>query len=151
MLRNALFRLPAKARNRGVPRATFTDPEIAQVGLTEAEARAAGEAGIRTATWSFAENDRARAERESDGLVKLVLGRRGRILGAGIAGPRAGELLAPWILAIEGGLRIGAVAEMILPYPTLGEVSKRAAGAAFTEALFGERTRKLVRFLGRFG
>ncbi len=151
VIRNALFRLPAKARNSGVPRVTYTDPEIAHVGLSEAEARAAGEQDVRVVTWSFEENDRARAERATEGLVKVVLGRRGRILGAGIAGPHAGELLAPWILAIEQKLKIGAVADMIVPYPTLAEVSKRAAGASFTETLFSERTRKLVRFLGYFG
>ena len=125
VIRNALFRMPAKARNRGVPRVTYTDPEIAHAGLSEAEARAAGEAEVRTVTWSFEENDRARAERETEGLVKAVLGRRGRILGAGIVGPRAGELIAPWVLGIEQRLKIGAIADMIVPYPTLAEVSKR--------------------------
>lgn len=151
VIRNALFRMPAKARNRGVPRVTYTDPEIAHAGLSEAEARATGEAEVRTVTWSFEENDRARAERETEGLVKVVLGRRGRILGAGIVGPRAGELIAPWVLGIEQRLKIGAIADMIVPYPTLAEVSKRAAGASFTEALFSPRTKKLVFFMSRLG
>jgi pyruvate/2-oxoglutarate dehydrogenase complex dihydrolipoamide dehydrogenase (E3) component len=84
-------------------------------------------------------------------MVKVVVTPRGRIVGAGIVGPRAGELIQTWVLAIAEGVKIGAVAKMIVPYPTLGEASKRAAGSFFTPALFGERTRRMVRFLRRFG
>ncbi|MDP6706488.1 MAG: FAD-dependent oxidoreductase [Alphaproteobacteria bacterium] len=150
VLKNALFRLPAKADLRAAPWVTYTDPELAQVGLAEDAARVrAGE--IRILRWPFAENDRAQTERRTDGLVKAVTDRRGRILGAGIAGPHAGELIQPWILAIANGMKIGKLATMIAPYPTLGEASKRAAGSYYTPGLFSERTRKLVRFLARFG
>ena len=150
VIRSALFRLPAKVDHRAVPWVTFTDPELAQVGMTEAQAREAGET-IRVLRWPFAENDRARAERETRGFVKAVTTARGRILGAGIVGPGAGELIQPWELAIRAKLKIGAMAGLIAPYPTLAEVNKRAAGSFFTEKLFSERTRKLVRFLARFG
>ena len=72
-------------------------------------------------------------------------------IGCGIAGARAGELIQTWVLAMSENLKIGAVAQMIVPYPTLGEVSKRAAGSFYTPSLFSERTRKIVRFLRRFG
>jgi pyruvate/2-oxoglutarate dehydrogenase complex dihydrolipoamide dehydrogenase (E3) component len=151
VIRNALFKLPAKVNYAALPWVTFTDPEIAHVGLTEAEARARHGDSVKVLTCSFAENDRAQAERATEGLVKVVVGTRGRILGASIAGRHAGELLHPWVLALGQGLKIGALANMIAPYPTLGEVSKRAAGSYYTPALFGERTRKIVRFLQWLG
>ena len=151
VIRNALFKLPAKVNYAALPWVTFTDPEIAHVGLTEAEARARHGDSVKVLTWPFAENDRAQAERAAEGLVKVVVGTRGRILGASIAGRHAGELLHPWVLALGQGLKIGALANMIAPYPTLGEVSKRAAGSYYTPALFGERTRKIVRFLQWLG
>ncbi len=150
VIRSALFRLPAKVDHRAVPWVTFTDPELAQVGMTEALAREAGET-IRVLRWPFAENDRARAERETRGFVKAVTTARGRILGAGIVGRGAGELIQPWELAIRAKLKIGAMAGLIAPYPTLAEVNKRAAASFYTDKLFSERTRKLVRFLARFG
>ncbi len=149
VIRNALFRLPAKVNYDAVPWVTYTDPEIAHVGLAEADARKRHGDSITVLRWSFAENDRAQAERETDGLIKVVVAKGGRILGVSIAGPRAGELLMPWILAISQKLKIGAMASFIAPYPTLGEVSKRVAGSYFTPALFGARTRKLVGLLQR--
>ena len=150
VIRNVLFRLPSRVEARVVPGVTYTAPELAQVGKTEAEARRNG-ADIRVLRWPFADNDRARAEGDIDGLVKVVATPRGRIVGAGIVGPRAGELIQTWVLAMAEGLKVGAVAKMIAPYPTLGEANKRAAGSFFTPMLFGERTRRLVRFLRCFG
>ncbi len=150
VIRNALFRLPAKVDYRALPWVTYTDPELAQVGLTEAAARAAG-GNVRVLRWNFAENDRAQTERDTDGLVKVVLGSRGRILGASILGSGAGDLILPWALAISQKLKIGALANLIVPYPTRGEASKRAAGCYYTPTLFSARTRRLVRFLARFG
>jgi pyruvate/2-oxoglutarate dehydrogenase complex dihydrolipoamide dehydrogenase (E3) component len=150
VIRNALFRLPAKVDYRALPWVTYTDPELAQVGLTETAARAAGEYA-QVLRWPFAENDRAQTERDTDGLVKIVLGRRGRVLGASILGAGAGDLILPWALAISQHLKIGALANLIVPYPTRGEASKRAAGCYYTPTLFSPRTRRLVRLLARFG
>ena len=144
VIRNALFNIPAKVKHDAVPWVTYTDPEIAHVGMSEAQARQRHGEDVRVLRWSFEENDRAQAERETDGLVKAVVGPRGKILGASIAGPHAGELLQPWILAIDQGLKIGAMAGLIAPYPTLGEVNKRAAGSYYTPSLFSDRTRKVV-------
>ncbi len=149
VIRNALFALPAKVNDSAVPWVTYTDPEVAQVGLTEAQAREQHGDAVRVSRWSFAENDRARAEHATEGFVKVVTGKRGRILGATLVGRHAGELLQPWILAITQGLKIGAMAGITAPYPTLGEINKRAAGAYFTEALFGPGTRRVVGLLQR--
>ena len=91
--------------------------------------------------WEFKDNDRAQTERETEGFAKALVDRRGRIHGATIVGERAGELIQPWVLAIASGLKIGALAQFIAPYPTFGEASKRAAGAYYTPKLFSKRTR----------
>lgn len=150
VLKNALFRLPARTDTRALPWVTVTEPELAQVGLTEAEA-ASRHRCVRTLRSHFADNDRARADRQDAGMVKVVTTGRGRILGVGIAGPHAGELILPWVLAVSRRLPIGALATVIAPYPTLGDASKRAAGSFYTDALFSARTARLVRFLARFG
>ena len=148
-IRGALFRAPARLDASIVPWATYTDPELAQVGLDEKAARDQHGDAIRVLRWRLEENDRARADRETDGMVKAITTRRGRILGAAIAAPHAGELIQPWCLAIGKRLGISALAGFVPPYPTLGEASKRAAGSYFTEALFGPRTRRLVRLLAK--
>jgi pyruvate/2-oxoglutarate dehydrogenase complex dihydrolipoamide dehydrogenase (E3) component len=150
VIRNALFRLPAKVDYRALPWVTYTEPELAQVGLTEPAAQKAGRA-VRVLRWRFAENDRAQTERDTEGLVKILTRRNGRILGASILGAGAGDLILPWALAISQKLKIGALASLIVPYPTRGEAGKRAAGSFYTPTLFSARTRQIVRFLARFG
>jgi len=150
VIRHALFRLPARADMRLIPSVTYSDPELAQVGLTEAAARAAGHA-VQVLRWPFADNDRAQTERATAGLVKAVVTPQGRILGAAIVGRQAGELIQTWQLAMANGLKVGALATLVAPYPTLGEASKRAAGSFYTPRLFSKQTRRLVRFLRWFG
>ncbi|MBT3909393.1 MAG: FAD-dependent oxidoreductase [Rhodospirillaceae bacterium] len=150
VIKNALFRLPAKADLRSVPWVTYTTPELAQVGLTEAEASKQG-IGFLLLRWPYHENDRAQAEGKTDGMVKAIVTPKGHILGCGIVGAQAGELIQTWVLAMSQKIKVGAVAQMIAPYPTLGEVSKRAAGSFYTPSLFSERTRKIVKFLAKFG
>jgi pyruvate/2-oxoglutarate dehydrogenase complex dihydrolipoamide dehydrogenase (E3) component len=150
VIRNALFRLPAKVDYRALPWVTYTDPELAHVGRTEASARENG-SPIDVLRWMFEDNDRARTERRTEGFIKVVTSRQGRILGASIVGAHAGELILPWVLAIRQKLKIGAIADLIAPYPTLGEVSKRAAGSYYAPKLFGPTTRWLVRQLARLG
>ena len=149
VIHHALFRLPVDAFAAALPWVTYTDPELAQVGLTEAQAREKFGDGVRATRWSLHENDRAQTERDTEGFVKVVSDRRGRIVGASIVGAGAGDLLQPWCLAIARGLKMRDVTGMVVPYPTRGEINKRAAGAYFADALFSPRTRKLVRFLFR--
>ncbi len=151
VIRNALFRLPAKSDMSVSPWVTYTDPEIANVGLTEAQAREKFGNGIRILKWPLEDNDRAQAERSLRGLAKIVTTARGRILGAGIVAPNAGELIQPWTVALYAKLKIGAMANYIAPYPTMGEISKRAAGSFYTPTLFSTRTRWLVRLLSKLG
>jgi pyruvate/2-oxoglutarate dehydrogenase complex dihydrolipoamide dehydrogenase (E3) component len=144
VIRNALFGLPVKART-SMPHVTYTDPELAQAGMTEAEARARHGGRVKLLRWPFSGNDRAQAEGRTDGLVKIVTGPRGRILGAGIVGPGAGELIQPWILALEKGLKIGAMATPVLPYPTRGEAGRRAAVNYFQEFASNPLVRGVIR------
>jgi len=150
VIRRALFRLPARVNTDHVPWVTYTDPELAHVGLNEDMARGRN-LDIGVLRWSFHENDRAQAERVTEGLVKVVITKKGKILGATIVGDHAGELIQIWSLAISQGLDIKAMAQYISPYPTLGEVSKRAAGTYFMPKLTSPFVRKTVQFLSRFG
>lgn len=148
VIRNALFRLPSKVDYRAVPWVTYTAPELANVGLTEDEARRK-HGTIRVLRSAFAENDRAQTERDTDGALKVITTARGVVVGAAMVGRHAGEAIQLWCLAIAKGMKIKDVAGLILPYPTLGEINKRAAGSFFTPTLFGECTRRLVRLLLR--
>lgn len=148
VIRRALFRMPARLDYGALPRVTYTVPELAQVGMTEAEAREAGHDPI-VMKHNYSANDRARTESETDGLAKLVVTKRGRILGVGIVAPHAGEMIGAWTLAISRRIPLSAMAGMIVPYPTLSEAPRRAAGDFFTPKLFANRTKKLVRVLLR--
>lgn len=150
MIRRALFRLPAKVETGRVPWVTYTDPELAHVGLTEAQARAAGHK-VGVLRWPYHENDRAQAERETAGHVKVVVGAKGRILGASIVGAHAGELIQMWSLAIAQKLTIKAMTDWISPYPTLAEVNKRAAIRYYASATSRPLVRKVIGWLKKLG
>jgi pyruvate/2-oxoglutarate dehydrogenase complex dihydrolipoamide dehydrogenase (E3) component len=145
VLRQVLFRLPAKISAVPPVRVTYTAPELAQVGLTLEQAGA----GARALTWPFAENDRAIAEGRTEGLVKLVIDRKGRLRGAGIVGPGAGEMIGMYALALAQRMKLSALAAVVLPYPTRSEAGKRAVGAYFGEKLFAAGPRLLVKWLSR--
>jgi pyruvate/2-oxoglutarate dehydrogenase complex dihydrolipoamide dehydrogenase (E3) component len=149
VLRQVVLGLPAKATTRHIPWTTFTDPELAQIGPTEAEARKTHGAALKVLRGDFAHNDRAQAEGKAQGLIKvMVVG--GRPIGVTICGPQAGELIGLWALAIASKMKLSRVAGMVLPYPTLSEVSKRAAGAYFSPQLFDSpMLKRLVRLVQR--
>ena len=151
IIRSALFGLPSRARVNHIPWATYTDPELAHVGLGEADATERFGTGIEVVRFPYKDNDRARAERATDGLVKVVV-HRGRPVGASIVGRHAGELIQVWALAIASRLKMSAVAGMISPYPTLGEINKRVAGQYFAPRLFeSAMVKRVVRTVQRFG
>jgi len=150
IIRSALFGLPAKATEKHIPWATYTDPEIAHVGLTEAQAIEAHGDKVEVLRFEYAQNDRARAERNTKGLIKVMV-LKGKPIGASIVGAQAGELIQTWALVIANGLKIGAVAAMVAPYPTLGEINKRVAGQYYTPRLFeSARVKRIVKFVQRF-
>jgi pyruvate/2-oxoglutarate dehydrogenase complex dihydrolipoamide dehydrogenase (E3) component len=151
VIRNVLFRMRAKVDYRTLPWVTYTDPELAHVGLTEAQAREKFGKGVRIATANFAENDRARAERSTDGGIKVIMRTDGTIVGASILGRRAGEIIDLWALALAQELRMRDLTGLILPYPTLGEISKAAASAFYAPRLFSAWPRRLVRLLALLG
>ncbi len=150
VVRSALFRLPAKFRTGHIPWVTYTDPELAHVGLTEVEAQKQ-HADIGVLRWTFDENDRARAERTTDGKIKVVTAKNGRILGASIVGPNAGELIQSWSLAISAGLKIKAMIDQVVAYPTLAEVGRRAAITQYADLPSNPWIRRLIAILKRFG
>lgn len=135
VLRRTLFGLPARMRTDHIPRVTFTDPELAQIGPTEAEARRAHGDGITILRADYGHNDRALTGTDWQGFVTLVV-RRGRVIGATVVGAQAGEVIAPLVLAVSARLRVAALASMVLPYPTLSELGKRAASTYFSQKLF---------------
>jgi pyruvate/2-oxoglutarate dehydrogenase complex dihydrolipoamide dehydrogenase (E3) component len=151
VIRNALFRLPVKVSTNHIPWVTYTDPELAHVGLTEAEAKQRYGDTASVLRWPYHENDRAQAERRTQGLVKVVTGKGGRILGASIVGANAGELIVPWSLAISSKLKIKAFADTVMPYPTLSEVSKRAAVTYFSGLASKPWVRRVIGILAKFG
>jgi pyruvate/2-oxoglutarate dehydrogenase complex dihydrolipoamide dehydrogenase (E3) component len=150
VLRNALFRLPVKVDHAIVPRVVYTVPELASVGSSAEEARAR-HGQIRLLRWPFAETDRAHADGDIDGMVKVIATPRGRVLGASIVGRAAGELILPWVFAVRGKLSLGDMAQVAAPHPTLSEASKQAAGSFYAARLFNPAVRRLVRALSWFG
>jgi pyruvate/2-oxoglutarate dehydrogenase complex dihydrolipoamide dehydrogenase (E3) component len=150
VIRNALFRLPVWVNEDLIPRVTFTDPELAHVGLTEDAARRRRK-GFRVLRWPYHENDRAQAERDTGGHIKVITSRHGRVLGATIVGPVAGELITTWTLAVSRGVNVRALAGIIIPYPTLAEVGKRAAMTYFMPSLGRPAVRRIIAWLRRFG
>ena len=151
VIRNMLFKLPARLNDSIIPWVTYSDPELAQVGLTEAAAADMwGGSNIQVMRVPLANIDRAIAERRREGMVKIVTHKNGRILGASILAPNAGEMILAWVLAISSEQKIGKMASLIAPYPTFGDASKQAAGHFFTDKLFSQRTRRIVKFLLRW-
>jgi pyruvate/2-oxoglutarate dehydrogenase complex dihydrolipoamide dehydrogenase (E3) component len=150
VIRNALFRLPVHVNGNVVPWVTYTDPELAQAGLTEAQARKR-RINIRILRWPYHDNDRAQAERTTHGHIKVITDKKGKILGATIVGAQAGELIATWVLAIAQGLNIRTFTGIVLPYPTLSEIGKRAAIDFYTPSLTSPWVRRIIAWLRIFG
>ena len=143
VVRSAVLGLPAKVGTAHIPRATYTRPELAQVGLTEAEARTAHGDRLEVARFDFGHNDRLVAERSAQGFIKAMVV-RGRPVGVSIVGPQAGELANFWSMVIANNLKMSAISAMVSPYPTVGEINKRVAGAYFSPRLFENQTVKTV-------
>jgi len=150
VIRRALFRLPAKVNNNIIPWVTFTDPEMAHIGLNEEQAKKKY-GKVHVLRWPFAENDRAQAEGKTTGFVKLVASKKGKILGCSIVGEQAGELIQMWSFAVANGMNIKAMTAFVSPYPTLSEANKRVAYTYFQPKLMNPLLRKLIKFLAKFG
>jgi len=151
IIRAILFRLPVKENRELVPWVTYTDPELAHIGLTEAAARAEHGDAVTVLKWSYKDNDRARAERRTEGMIKLVAGKGGRILGVTIVGISAGEIINMWALALSSKLKLKHLTGFVSPYPTLSEISRRVAVAYYAPGAGNPWVRRLVRWLRAFG
>lgn len=150
VVRNILSRMPIRENRTIIPWATYTDPELAHVGLTEAQAREQN-LTIRILRWPFHENDRAQAERTTKGLVKVIADKKGRILGCTMAGPQAGELIALWALAISKKLTVRDLTGFVAAYPTFSETAKRVAVEFYKPSLTNPWLRRMISFLKWFG
>ncbi|WP_108880042.1 FAD-dependent oxidoreductase [Anderseniella sp. Alg231-50] len=150
VIKSVLFRLPVTNETKIIPWVTYTDPELAHIGLTEAQAKES-HPGHKILRWHFAENDRARAERKTTGLIKAVVSAKGEILGCSIVAPNAGDLIQPWAMAISSGLKIKAMIDMVAAYPTLSEVSKRAATSYYADLPSKPMVRRIIGWLKIFG
>jgi len=150
VIRNALFRMPAKVDSSIIPWVTYTDPELAHVGMTEESAKE-HHRNIRVMRWPYAENDRAQAEHATHGFIKVVTTKRGRILGATIVGEHAGELIQLWVMAMSKKMKIGAITSIVFAYPTLSEISKRAAYQYYAPSLTNPMIRRIIGWLRIFG
>ncbi len=145
VISNAIFHLPRKVDYTFLPWCTYTDPELASIGMNE---KAAIAAGIEYSVWTeaFKDNDRSLAEGEKIGKIKMILDKDEKPLGVQILGPRAGELLNEWVAVLNGKVKLSSLASAVHPYPTLGEINKRVAGTYFSPKIFSDKVKKGLKF-----
>jgi pyruvate/2-oxoglutarate dehydrogenase complex dihydrolipoamide dehydrogenase (E3) component len=142
---NAIFHFPRKTDYTFMPWCTYTDPELASIGMNEKRAKEAG-LEYTVYTEAFEANDRSLAEGEKIGTLKMLLGRNEKPLGVQILGPHAGELLSEWVAVLNGKVKLSTLATAVHPYPTLGEINKRVAGSYLSPKIFSERVKKGLKF-----
>ena len=142
---NAIFHLPRKVDYTYFPWCTYTDPELASIGMNENMAKAKG---IEYDVWTeaFSGNDRSLAERATTGSVKMLLDKKEKPIGIQILGPRAGDLISEWVAVLNGKVKLSSLASAIHPYPTLGEINKKVAGNYFAPKIFSEKIQKGLKF-----
>ena len=144
VVQNALFPFKKKANYRVVPWTTFTDPELARVGLSEEEAKKAG-GEFKILRFPYADVDRAVTDGETEGMAKIICGKKGKILGAAIVGAAARELIHEWVLAIQAGIPVTTISGMIHVYPTLARLSRKVADTYYEDLLSGWKGKFLNR------
>lgn len=152
IIRNFYFSPPfvnSKAISDRMPAVIYSEPELASIGLTEAQAKEKG-LHFKTVHWEFDENDRAIAERDTRGGAKIIVGKRGKILGGSCVGTGAGETIHILSVAMARGVKISGLTQIISPYPTRSEVMKRAASSYYTDTLFGPRGKAIAGFFAKF-
>ncbi len=145
VISNAIFHLPRKANYTFFPWCTYTDPELASIGINE---KVAKEAGVEYSvfTEAFSDNDRSLAEGERVGKIKMLLDKNEKLVGVQILGPQAGELLNEWVAILNGKVKLSTLASAVHPYPTLGEINKRVAGAYFSPKIFSDKVKSGLKF-----
>ncbi len=146
---NAIFHLPRKADDTLMPWCTYTEPELASIGLNEKRA-ADKKMEFRVVREYFFGNDRSLAENEDLGQIKLLLNSKDTPVGVQILGPQAGELLSEWVAALNGGMKLTSLAGAVHPYPTLAEINKRVVGKVLEPKIFSETMQKALKFFFNF-
>ncbi len=145
VIANAVFRLPRKVNYTWLPWVTYTDPELASIGMNETMAKKAG-IDYAVYTETFKDNDRALSEGETEGKIKLLLNEKEKPIGVQILGPGAGNLISEWVAAFNGNVKLSTLAGAIHPYPTLGEINKRVAGTFLSPKIFSPTIKKGLKF-----
>jgi pyruvate/2-oxoglutarate dehydrogenase complex dihydrolipoamide dehydrogenase (E3) component len=145
VLGNAILHLPSKADYSNLPWCTYTDPELASIGMNEKRAAAAG---IHYSVWTeeFKSNDRSLAEGEEVGKIKLLLNEHEKPIGIQILGAHAGDLVCEWVAIVNGKVKLSTIASAVHPYPTLGEINKKVIGNFFSGKIFSEKVKKALKF-----
>lgn len=145
VISNAIFHLSRKVDYTFLPWCTYTDPELASIGMNEKAAKAAG---IDYSVWTeaFKDNDRSLAEGQQAGKIKMILDKKEKPIGVQILGPHAGELLNEWVAVLNGKVKLSTLASAVHPYPTLGEINKRVAGSFLSPKIFSDRVKKGLKF-----
>ena len=145
VISNAIFHLPRKVDYTFLPWCTYTDPPLGSIGMNEKRAK---EAGINYQVWieEFKDNDRSLAEGEKVGKIKMILNEKEKPIGIQILGPHAGDLLAEWVVILNGKVKLSTLAASVHPYPTIGEINKKIAGSYFSPKIFSERVQKGLKF-----
>jgi pyruvate/2-oxoglutarate dehydrogenase complex dihydrolipoamide dehydrogenase (E3) component len=143
---NAIFRLPRKVDYTFLPWCTYTEPELASIGMNE---KSAADAGIETRVWEeeFKDNDRSLAEGQKTGRIKLIVDSKEKPIGVQIVGPRAGDLVSEWVATLNGKVKLSTIAGAIHPYPTIGEINKKVVGSLFAPKIFSEKVQKGLKFI----
>jgi pyruvate/2-oxoglutarate dehydrogenase complex dihydrolipoamide dehydrogenase (E3) component len=146
VLSNAVFHLPRSVDYTNLPWCTYTDPELASIGMNEKRAKAAG---IEYSVWTeeFKNNDRSLAEGYKVGKIKMLLDSKEKPIGIQILGLHAGELVNEWVAIMNGKVKLSTLASAVHPYPTLGEINKRVTGTFFSGKIFSDRVKKGLKFL----
>jgi pyruvate/2-oxoglutarate dehydrogenase complex dihydrolipoamide dehydrogenase (E3) component len=150
LLRQAIFRMRWAKPSVHVPWCTYTDPELARIGVSESEADRSGVA-CKVYKFGYEEIDRARAEGETEGFAKVITDPKGRILGAAIVGPHAGEVIHEYVLAVNKGMNLKELSGLIHIYPTFAEINKRVADQRLKEGLTPSSKAWIQRIFGLQG
>lgn len=145
VISNAIFHLPRRADYTFLPWCTYTDPELASIGINEKAARSAN---IDYSVWTeeFKNNDRSLAEGEKVGKIKMILDENEKPIGVQILGPHAGDLINEWVAVLNGKVKLSTLASAVHPYPTIGEINKKVAGTFFSPKIFSDKIKKSLKF-----
>jgi pyruvate/2-oxoglutarate dehydrogenase complex dihydrolipoamide dehydrogenase (E3) component len=142
---NAVFRFPRNTDYTYLPWCTYTDPELASIGMNEKTAKSKG-IEYSIIVEEFKNNDRSLAEGEKIGKIKMLLDEKEKPIGIQIVGPHAGDLISEWVAVLNGKVKLSTLAAAVHPYPTISEINKKIAGTFFAPKIFSKKIKKGLKF-----